>query len=90
MKKIYFATLITLISLILTSSIFALSLSQAKAKGWVTEQSNGYLRANNPAAQALVQNVNSKRQAAYAEIARKNNLRTNQVAARAGSKIRGR
>ncbi len=68
----------------------ALSLAEAKAKGWVGERVDGYLglvTADAPAAaKALVEEINAKRRKAYEAIARKNGVPVEAVAAIAGEK----
>ncbi|WP_199609663.1 YdbL family protein [Flocculibacter collagenilyticus] len=67
---------------------YALTLSEAKAKGLVGEQTNGYLAAvtNTPAAKLIVEKVNIKRREKYQELAAKNNLTLDVVAKLAGKK----
>ncbi len=68
----------------------ALSLAEAKAKGWVGERIDGYLGlvdpAAPPAAQTLVEEINAKRRRAYEAIAEKNGVPVEAVAAIAGEK----
>lgn len=56
---------------------WALSLDDAKSKGLIGEQPNGYLAAvtgkSSPEVDALIQSVNQQRKQRYQEIAKKNN-----------------
>jgi uncharacterized protein YdbL (DUF1318 family) len=67
----------------------ALDLADAKARGLVGEQADGYLGvvSGGGEAGALAQQVNAKRRAEYAEIARKNGTTPEAVAALAGKKL---
>lgn len=85
MKNILVFTL-----LLLSFSAFGLSLDEARNKGLVTEQANGYLKANNSSAQSLVSEVNAKRKAHYQDVAQKTGATVDQVAARAGAKLQKR
>ena len=72
-----------------TSSVFALSLDEAKAKGLVGEKSSGYLGAVNPSnaeALALIEDVNQKRRQAYEDIAKRNRTNVQAVESLAGEK----
>jgi uncharacterized protein YdbL (DUF1318 family) len=64
-------------------------LDDAKAKGLVGEQADGYLGAidGNGDVQALIDEINAKRQAKYAEIATKRGAPTEDVAKIAGKKL---
>ena len=71
------------------SSTFALSLDEAKAKGFVGEKANGYLglvTPSNAEAQALLEDVNHKRRQAYEEIAKRNRTNVQSVETLAGDK----
>ena len=67
----------------------ALDLGEAKAKGLVGEQADGYVGvvSGGGEASALAQQVNSKRRAEYAEIAKKRSTSVDAVAALAGQKL---
>jgi len=69
----------------------ALDLDGARQQGLVGEQSDGYVGAlsASPSAdvKALVAEVNAKRRAAYAEIAKKNGTAPDAVAALSGQKL---
>ena len=70
------------------SVAFALSLHEAKAKGYLGEMPNGYLgivTASAPAtAKSLMNNINQKRKQKYQDIARRNGTRLEAVEALAG------
>lgn len=69
--------------------VFALSLEEAKSKGLVGEQANGYLgvvHAADGEAQALVRDINQKRRQAYEEIAKRNGTAIGAVETLAGEK----
>lgn len=73
----------------MASSVFALSLDEAKAKGLVGERTNGYLGAvstSNAETQALIADVNQKRRAAYEDIAKRNGTPLTAVESLAGEK----
>lgn len=75
--------------MMVASSVFALSLDEAKAKGWVGEKSTGYLGAVNPSnaeVLALVEDVNQKRRQAYEDIAKRNRTNIQAVENLAGEK----
>lgn len=87
MKKIFF-TFSLLSTLVISIPALALSLGEAKAKGVVGEQSDGYLgvRENSPEVAALVTDINTKRRAEYQNIAEKNGTSVASVEALAGKK----
>jgi uncharacterized protein len=71
------------------SSVFALSLDEAKANGLVGEKANGYLGVVNLAnaeARALIEDVNQKRRQAYEDIAKRNGTTIQSVETLAGEK----
>ncbi len=80
----------TLLLGLAASPAWALSLAEAKAKGWVGERIDGYLGLVDPEAppeaKALVEKINAKRRKAYEAIARKNGVPVEAVAAIAGEK----
>jgi len=86
MKK-YLLMIVTILSLMFMVSAFALSLGQAKSKGWVKETSSGYLRATNSQARSLVNSVNSQRRATYRRIAKNTGASVSVVERRAGRKL---
>ncbi|WP_432464206.1 YdbL family protein [Agarivorans sp. QJM3NY_33] len=69
-------------------SVSAMDLDDAKAKGWVGEQTNGLLGIVSHRAEVsdLVNNINQQRLAKYQQIARENGLSEQQVAILAGKK----
>ncbi len=72
-----------------TSSVLALSLDEAKAKGLVGEKSTGYLGAvnsSNAEVQTLIEEVNQKRRQAYEDIAKRNRTSVQAVETLAGEK----
>jgi len=91
MKTIRFL-LITLAVFLFMVTAWAAALHKAKAKGWIMEQSNGYVAAtaNAPAqARQLATSVNAKRRALYSRVAKKEGVSTRYVARTAGRRIRG-
>ena len=72
------------------SAVWAGSLSDAKAAGWVGEQADGLLgivdSSAPESAKALVKSVNAKRREGYASIAKKNGTSITAVAALAGDR----
>jgi len=83
------ALLACVLALGLAAPALALGLADAKAKGLVGEQADGYLGvvSGGGEASALVQEVNAKRRAEYAEIAKKRGTAVDDVAALAGAKL---
>ena len=80
---------VAILSTVVASSAFALSLDDAKAKGLVGEKTNGYLGVVNPSnaeAQALIVDVNQKRRQAYEDIAKRNRTDIRAVETLAGEK----
>lgn len=72
-----------------SSSVFALSLDEAKASGLIGEKPTGYLGAVRPATtetQALIDDVNQKRRQAYEDIAKRNGTNVRTVETLAGEK----
>lgn len=80
--------------LILTFSLSsqALTLDEARSNNVVTEMPTGYIKANNqdPPTKALVEKINSERKKVYEDLAKKNGLPVDQVAAQAAKKIKER
>lgn len=69
--------------------MYALSLDEAKTRGLVGEQANGYLGVVNPGsqeAQSLTNEVNQKRRQAYQDIAARNKTQLETVETLAGEK----
>ena len=72
----------------LSFSVAALDLSDAKEQGLIGEQSNGLLGVVESSAQvkALVADINAKRLAKYKQLAEKNGMSLDQVSILAGEK----
>ena len=87
--KLFKIIFICICLLSLSNSAFAISLDEAKSKGFVGEQQNGYLGiVSNPSAevQSLVAEVNAQRKVKYFEIANKNGTTLAAVEALAGKR----
>ncbi|KAA9132648.1 DUF1318 domain-containing protein [Marinihelvus fidelis] len=73
-KSLKFAARAALLTLVLTGTVFAMDLGQAKSEGLVGEKPDGYLGLVDSGAssdvRALVQDVNAKRRANYQRIAK--------------------
>lgn len=71
----------------------AADLAQAKARGWVGEQLDGYLglvNGNAPAdVKSLIDDINNQRREEYERIARKNGVSPNEVARLTAKKVIG-
>lgn len=81
--------LVTLVSAVLMSfSVWAMSLDNAKNQGLVGENSSGYLGlvVQNAQAKAVIDDINEKRKAQYLKLAKKNDLSLAQVEALAAAK----
>jgi uncharacterized protein YdbL (DUF1318 family) len=67
---------------------FALDIDTAKSQGLIGEQPNGYLGlvVNNAEAKKLIDDINAKRKAQYAQIAERNNIDLHVVEKLAGEK----
>ncbi len=87
MNKLMKLTAMTVLSLSLVSTAQALTLDEARAKKQVDELPTGYVKANDEKVKAFVDEINAKRRAAYEDIAKKNGLTVDQVAAQAAKKI---
>ena len=83
MKKLFL-----LFTLILSFSVFALELPDAKEQGLVGEQTNGLLGVIEASQEAtdLVEDINARRLVKYKQIAVKNGMTLEQVAILAGEK----
>ncbi len=83
MKRILIGLCLMLLG---TNAAFALTLQEAKARGLVGERSDGYVGyvVTPPGAEVklVVKDVNNKRKAKFADTAKRNNLKTAQVAHR--------
>ena len=80
--------MIAAISILFSSFVFALTLDEAKDKGLVGEQQDGYLGVvvQQQDAIKLVNEVNALRKAKYAELAAKNGITLEQVEVLAAKK----
>lgn len=91
MKK-FALMLALLLSVGLPSLALALNLDEAKAQGLVGEKVDGYVAAvaPNPSAevQALVTSTNEGRRKVYADLAQRNGITVDAVAAVSGEKLR--
>lgn len=88
-KKIF--TLLALTLSLIAAPVWAISKDEAKAKGLIGEQSNGYLGivTSSPTAdlKSLVSDINAKRKAAYANSAQKAGVERNVFEARMGQRL---
>jgi uncharacterized protein len=87
--KIFRLILISVLLIGFNFSASAMSLDEAKSKGFVGEQANGYLGIvsnPDPEVQALVADVNRQRKTKYVEISNKNGTTMAAVEALAGEK----
>lgn len=93
MKNFANKTLILFFCAVLTPAIFALTLQEAKADGLVGEQRDGYVGLVVSSADAeviaLVQDINRQRREQYQQIAQRNGISVEQVAALAYEKAVG-
>ncbi|MDP5209319.1 YdbL family protein [Microbulbifer sp. 2205BS26-8] len=81
------------LGILITLPALAISLDAAKSQGLVGESNSGYIAivdTSSPELKKLVKQVNTKRKAAYAQIAKRNNIDIAQVAARAAEKLEAR
>ena len=76
--------------LLFAGPAWSLTLQEAKSKGWVGEQANGYVGIVQPGVsadvKALVNDINAKRKAKYQGIAQRNNTSLQAVEVLAGKK----
>ncbi|EHC58265.1 hypothetical protein LTSEINV_2368 [Salmonella enterica subsp. enterica serovar Inverness str. R8-3668] len=74
---------------LLTPSVWALTLDEARTQGRVEETLNGYLVAlkNDAETQKLVLDINHARRASYQQLADSNHLPVDEVAKMAGQKL---
>jgi uncharacterized protein YdbL (DUF1318 family) len=89
MRYLTILSLVVATWIVAQSSVLALSLDEAKAKGLVGEKNNGYLgtvSTSNTEAQALTTEINQKRRQAYEEIATRNRTPLATVETLAGEK----
>ncbi|EJK6847680.1 YdbL family protein [Salmonella enterica] len=87
MKKYLILWVLTLS--LLTPSVWALTLDEARTQGRVGETLNGYLVAlkNDAETQKLVLDINHARRARYQQLADSNHLPVDEVAKMAGQKL---
>lgn len=87
MKKYLILWVLTLS--LLTPSVWALTLDEARTQGRVGETLNGYLVAlkNDAETQILVLDINHARRASYQQLADSNHLPVDEVAKMAGQKL---
>ncbi|EBR3331601.1 DUF1318 domain-containing protein [Salmonella enterica] len=87
MKKYLILWVLTLS--LLTPSVWALTLDEARTQGRVGETLNGYLVAlkNDAETQKLVLDINHARRASYQQLADSNHLPVDEVANMAGQKL---
>ncbi|EGA3894814.1 TPA: YdbL family protein [Salmonella enterica subsp. enterica serovar Narashino] len=87
MKKYLILWVLTLS--LLTPSVWALTLDEARTQGRVGETLNGYLGAlkNDAETQKLVLDINHARRASYQQLADSNHLPVDEVAKMAGQKL---
>lgn len=83
------ATVLALLAVLITAPAIALDLHQARSTGLVGEKPDGYVAALNstPEVQALVADVNAKRQQEYARISQQKNQPIDVVAKLAAQQI---
>ncbi|MCO1334584.1 YdbL family protein [Microbulbifer sp. OS29] len=82
-----------MLGLTIALPVMAMSLDEAKSKGLLGEANSGYVAivdSSSPELEKLIKEVNSKRKAAYARIAERNNIDIAQVATRAAEKLEAR
>ncbi|MCO4793033.1 MAG: DUF1318 domain-containing protein [Bacteriovoracaceae bacterium] len=82
--------LITILFLLSSFSLFALTLKEARSKGWVEELPTGFIKATNPGAEDLVSEINTKRKNAYLKISKKTGSSVDMVAKKAHQKIKAK
>lgn len=86
MRQLFLTLLVA--ALVLPQAAFALSLDEAKSKGFVGERSDGYLGVVSDSAEvtALVKDINNQRRAAYEQMAKGNGTSRQAVEALAAQK----
>ncbi|WP_020409084.1 YdbL family protein [Hahella ganghwensis] len=84
-----FKALLLVVTLLFAGGALALELDEAKAKGLVGEQADGYVGAVKPSPEvnALVADINGKRAKAYARIGQKNGVAVDKVGELAAKKL---
>jgi len=88
----WLTALVLAAALICPQPAWAIGLEDAKNRGLVGEQANGYLGMVKPSAEvnALIADINAKRRQKYEEIARRNNTSVQVVEALAGKTAIGK
>jgi hypothetical protein len=83
---------LTLVLLLLAAPALAIDLDTAKRQGLVGEQPDGYLGAVRPTSEAaeLIRTVNAQRRQSYQDLAKRNGVSVESVAALAGKKLTDR
>jgi hypothetical protein len=86
--KTILRTCIVFLGLLVSVSAFSLTLHEAKERGLVGEQPNGYLGivSDTQGVSALVADINQKRKEAYQDIAKRNQTSVEAVEVLAGQK----
>ena len=81
MKMTWLRSIIVVLAIGFSAMSMAVDLNEAKQNGWVGEKDDGYLGLiiEQPGVQALVDEVNQKRQQIYLDLAAKNNISLQQV-----------
>ncbi|MCC6137622.1 MAG: DUF1318 domain-containing protein [Bdellovibrionaceae bacterium] len=69
-------------------TVHALDLNEARSKKLVTEEPDGYVKAVDPSAKALAEEVNTKRKAAYEEAAKAAKVDIKVIAEKAAKEIK--
>ncbi|NTU76730.1 MAG: YdbL family protein [Alphaproteobacteria bacterium] len=89
--KLRFFSMLVVAALLMATSAWALDLHQARSSGMVGEKADGYIAAlqSTPELQALVSDVNAKRQQEYARISAQNGQPVDVVAKLAAQQIVG-
>lgn len=74
---------------LMSSSAMALTLNEARSQGRVGETLNGYVVAleTDAETQALVRDINEARNRSYQQLAKQNNVSTDEIAKLAGQKL---
>lgn len=74
---------------LLSVSVWALDIDQAKSKGWIGETPSGYVAAikQNAEVTSLVKEINQKRKIKYQEIANQHKVQLQKIELLAGEKL---
>ncbi len=87
MKHTWTALIAILLVYSFSMTVHALDLDEARSKKMVSEQPDGYVKANDASAKALADDVNAKRKAVYEDLAKKEGVDVKVVAEKAAKKI---